>query len=90
MRLTHGSTSEGGDVLKGSGFGGGGSDDDGVLHGVVLLEGLDELGNGGPLLANGDVDTVEPPGLVPAVVPSLLVNNGVDRDSGPAGLTIAM
>jgi hypothetical protein len=29
-----------------------------VLHGVVLLERLDELGNGRPLLADGDVDTV--------------------------------
>ena len=29
-----------------------------VLHGVVLLEGLDELGDGGSLLSDGDVDTV--------------------------------
>jgi len=38
---------------------GGGSDDDGILHRIILLEGLDELGDGGSLLTNGDVDAVK-------------------------------
>jgi hypothetical protein len=57
--FTHGGGSEGSNVLQGSGLGGGGGNDDGVLHGVVLLKGLDELGDGGPLLTDGDVDAVE-------------------------------
>jgi hypothetical protein len=81
-------TGEGSNVLKRSGLGGGGGNDDGVLHGVVLLKGLDELGNGGTLLANGDVDTVELLGLVVGVVPALLVEHGVESDGGLSGLTI--
>jgi hypothetical protein len=58
-------------VLERGGLGGSGGNDDGVLHGVVLLKGLDELGNGGSLLTNGDVDAVKLLGLVGALVPSL-------------------
>ena len=86
--LAHGTAREGSKVLQRSGFGGGSSDDDGVLHGIVLLKGLDELSDGGTLLANGDVDTVELLRLVLAVVPPLLVENGVDSDGGLAGLTV--
>lgn len=81
-------TGEGSDVLKGSGLGGGGSDDDGVLHGVVLLKGLDELGDGGTLLTDGDVDAVELLGLVVGVVPTLLVKDGVEGDGSLSGLTV--
>ena len=70
------------------GFGGGGSNDDRVLHGVVLLEGFDELGDGGSLLANGNVDAVELLALVVSVVPSLLVQHSVQGDSSLSGLTI--
>jgi hypothetical protein len=38
---------------------GGGGNDGGVLHGVVLLKSLDELSDGGTLLTNGDVDAVK-------------------------------
>lgn len=86
--LTHGATSEGSDVLERSGLGSGGGNDDGVLHGVVLLKGLDELSDGGTLLADGDVDTVELLGLVLAVVPLLLVEHGVESDGSLTGLTI--
>ena len=86
--LTHGTASEGSKVLKRSGLGSGGSDDDGVLHGIVLLKSLDELGNSRTLLANGDVDTVELLGLILTVVPSLLVEHGIDTDSGLTGLTV--
>jgi len=87
--LSHGGTGVGGEELKGGGLGGGGGHDDGVLHGVVGLEGLDELGDGGPLLANGDVDTVQLLLRVVGVVPLPLVEDGVDGDGGLAGLTIA-
>ena len=50
-------------------LGGGGSDDDGVLHGVVLLKSLDELSDGGALLTDSNVDAVELLLLVCALVP---------------------
>ena len=86
--LSHGSTGEGSDVLERSGLGGGGGDDDGVLHGVVLLKSLDELGDGGSLLTDGDVDAVKLLGLVLAVVPPLLVEHGVESDGSLTSLTV--
>jgi hypothetical protein len=74
--------------LKRRSFGGGGGNDDGVLHGVVLFKGLDQLGNGGSLLSDGYVDTVELLLLVAAVVPSLLIKDGVESNGGLSGLTI--
>jgi hypothetical protein len=68
--LSHGGTSEGSNVLKRSGLGGGGGDNDGVLHGVVLLEGLDKLSDGRTLLTDGNIDAVKLLGLVVAVVPA--------------------
>jgi hypothetical protein len=78
--LSHGGTGEGSKVLQRGGVGGGSGDDDRVLESVVLLEGLDELCDGGPLLADGDVDTVELLGLVSTVVEPLLVEDGVESD----------
>ena len=40
------------------------------------------------LLTDGDVDTVELLGLVIAIIPPLLVENGVDGDSSFTGLTV--
>ena len=71
-----------------TGLGGGGGDDNGVLHGVVLLEGLDELSDSGTLLADGNVDAVKLLGLVITAVPPLLVEHGVQGNGGLAGLTI--
>ena len=86
--LTHGGTGEGSNVLKWSGLGSGGGNDDGVLHGVVLLKGLDELGDGGTLLSDSDVHTVELLALVVSVVPTLLVKHGIEGNSGLSGLAI--
>jgi hypothetical protein len=74
--------------LEGRSLRGSGGNDDGILHGVVLLKGLDKLGDGGTLLTDGDVDTVELLGLVVAVVPSLLVQDGVKSDGSLSGLAI--
>jgi len=86
--FSHRSASEWGKVLQRSSLRGGGSDDHTILHSIVLLKSLDELSNSGALLANGDVDTVELLLLVVGVVPSLLVENGVEGNSGLASLTI--
>ena len=76
------------DLLQRSSLGGSGSNDDGVLHRIVLLKSLDELGDSGPLLTNGDVDDVELLLLVVAVVPSPLVQHGVEGDGSLASLTV--
>lgn len=87
--LSDGGSGEGGEVLEGSGLGGGSGDDDGVLHGVVLLKGLDELRDGGALLSDGDVDAVELGGIIGAVVPPPLVEDRVEGDGGLAGLPVS-
>lgn len=74
--------------MKGSGVRGGSGDNDGVLQGVVLLEGLDELSNSGSLKTDGDVDTVKLLLLVGTVVDLLLVKNGINGDGGFTGLSI--
>jgi hypothetical protein len=86
--LTDGTSSEGGQELKRGSLGSGGSNNDGVLHGVVLLKGLDELSNGRTLLTNSDVHTVQLLGLVGTVVPSLLVQDGVESDGSLTSLTV--
>merc|ERR1711884_273211 len=87
--LSHGHARVGGEVLQGSGVGGGGRDDDGVLHGVGVSEPLHNLGNSGSLLANGDVDTVQRRLGIVGLVEALLVDDGVDGDSGLASLPVA-
>lgn len=81
-------TGERSKVLERSGFRGGGRNDNAVLHGIVLLEGLDELGDGGSLLTDSDVHTVQLLGLVVGVVPSLLVQHGIQGNGSLSGLTV--
>jgi hypothetical protein len=59
------------------------------LSRTSVLETLDELGDSGALLADGDVDAEELLLVVVAVVETLLVDDGVDGNGGLAGLTIA-
>ncbi|KAH3658809.1 hypothetical protein OGATHE_006535 [Ogataea polymorpha] len=59
-----------------------------VLHSVVLLQGLDQLSNSGSLLTNGNVNTVQFFGLVIAIIPSLLVQDGVKSDSSLTSLSV--
>lgn len=56
--FAHGATRVGSKVLKGSGVGSGGNDDDGVLERTSILKSSDELGNSGLFLADSDVDAV--------------------------------
>ena len=87
--LGDGAARVGGEELEGRGVGGGRRDDDGVVQRALVLEHLDELRDGGSLLADGDVDAVELLALVALVVDPLLVDDGVDRDGGLARLAIA-
>ena len=82
--LTHGAAGVGGKELKRGGVGGSGGDDDGVADGVGLLEGTDELSDGGALLADTDVAAHK----LLLLSLGLLVDDGIDGDSGLASLTI--
>ena len=75
--------------LEWSGIGGGSGNDDGVLEAVSLLEESHDVGNGGSLLADSDVDAVEGLGVITSLEGLLLVEDGVDGNSGLAGLTIS-
>ena len=79
--LANGGAGIGGNVLKRCGVGSGGGDDDGVIHRAVLLQGVHDLGNGGGLLSDGNVNADD------AV--ALLVQHGVHGQSGLTGLTVA-
>src|SRR5271156_3546223 len=69
------------DVLHRSGFRGGGSYDDAVLHRAVIGERLDELRDGGTFLANGAVNANH--------VAAALVQDCVNDDGGFSDLTVA-
>ncbi len=79
--LAHGDAGVGGDELQRRRVGSGGGNDDGVVHGAVLLELVDHLGDRRALLADGDIDADD-------VLP-LLVDDGVDGNRGLAGLAVA-
>ncbi len=52
----HGAAAIGGEILQGRRISRGGIHDNGVIHGAIFLEGLDHLGHGGILLADGHID----------------------------------
>src|SRR5438309_2719949 len=64
-------------------------DHDRIFHRAIFLERADDLGDGRALLADGDIDAVELLALFAALVDFLLVDEGVERDGGLAGLAIA-
>jgi hypothetical protein len=68
---------------------GGGGDNDRILERAAVLERLDELRDAGALLPDRDVDAVELFGLVVARVDFFLIEDGVERDRGLAGLAVA-
>ena len=77
------------EILERSGLRSGRGDHDGVIHRAVFLEALDDLRDGRPLLADGNVDAVELLLLVVRLVVFALVDEGVDRHRALAGLTVA-
>src|SRR5690606_34205684 len=75
--------------LEGCGFRRGRGDHDRIFHRTILFELADDLRDGRALLADGDVDAVELLALIVALVGFLLVDEGVDRNGGLAGLAVA-
>jgi hypothetical protein len=86
--LTHGASREWSQELKWGSLGGSSGNNDGVLHGIILLKGLDELSDSGTLLSNSNVHTVQLLDLIGSIVPSLLVEDGIESDGSLTGLTI--
>ena len=87
--FAHGAAGEGRQELQRRGLRGGGGDDDGVFQRAGIGQGLDDLRHGRALLADGDIDAIELGLLVGAGVDRLLVDDGVDRHGGLAGLAVA-
>src|SRR5208282_3439137 len=67
----------------------GGCDDDGIFERAVLLQHLDELRNRRTLLSDGDVDALKLLVFVITLVQRFLIEDGVERDCGLAGLAVA-
>merc|ERR1719444_159789 len=55
-KLAHGTSGVGSQVLKGSGIGSGGRDNDTVFHGIGISKTLDDLSNSGSLLTDSNVN----------------------------------
>src|SRR6185436_559718 len=87
--FAHGAARERRDVLHRRRIGCGGRDDDRIVERALLLQNLHELRDGGALLTDRDVDAVELDLLVGLRVQRLLVEDGVERDRGLAGLAVA-
>src|SRR6266513_5834314 len=87
--FAHGAAGERRDVLHRRRIRRGGGDDNGIFQRALLFQHLDELRNGRTLLANRDVDAIQLDLLVAGGVERLLVQNGVERDRGLAGLAVS-
>jgi hypothetical protein len=86
--FAHGATGVWSKVLQWGGVGSGGDNDDAVFQAIGLLENVNELADGGLLLANSDVDAVELLALITFFVESPLVEDGIEGDGGFTGLSI--
>src|SRR5690606_5448054 len=87
--FAHRAAGVGREELQRSGLRCGRGDDDRIFHRAIFFELADDLRDGRTLLADGDVDAIELLRLVIAGVRLLLIDEGVDRDGGLAGLTVA-
>ena len=84
--LTDGGSCKRGIIEHGCGLGCRGGNDDGIVHGAVLLECLHQVGYGGGFLANGYIDAID--GLALEEV-FALIDDGVNCDGRLAGLAVA-
>src|SRR3984893_12858118 len=87
--LAHGAAGERRQELHRLRIGGGGGHDDRVVERALLLQHPDELGYGRALLPDRDIDAIELDLLVAGGVEGFLVEEGIERDRGLAGLAVA-
>src|SRR6202048_1034440 len=86
--FAHGAAGERRDVLHRRRIGSGGCDNDRIFQRALLFQHLHELRNRRALLADRDVDAIQLDLLVAGRVERLLVEDGVERDRGLAGLAV--
>src|SRR5712664_1869937 len=87
--FAHGAGGERRDVLHRRRIGCGRRNDDRIFQCALLFQHLHELRNVRALLADGDVDAVQLDLLVAGGIERLLIQDGVERDRGLAGLAVA-
>src|SRR6202051_1827797 len=87
--FAHRAAGERRDVLHRRRIGCGRCNDDRIFQRALLFQHLDELGNRGTFLADRDVDAIQLDLFVAGGVERLLVQDGVERDRGLAGLAVA-
>src|SRR6266404_2805022 len=87
--LAHGAAGIGRQELQRGGLGRRGGHHDGMFHGAVVFQGLDDLGHGRTFLPDGDIDAEQLLGIVAAGVGGFLIEDGVDGHRRLAGLAIA-
>lgn len=87
--LSHGAARIWCQVLQWSSVGSGGTDDDGVLQGISILQTLDQLGHSRSLLTDGNVNAVQLLLLIARFVESLLVDDGIDSDGSLSAVEIS-
>jgi hypothetical protein len=75
--------------LKWGGIRSSGSNDDSVVHGTEISKGLHDVSNCGSLLSNSDVDAEKLLLFVSSLVILLLVDNGINGNSGLTSLSIS-
>src|SRR3979411_1237767 len=86
--FAHGAAGERRDVLHRRRIGRGGCDGDRTFQRALLFQHLDELRHGRALLADRDINAIQLDLLVGLRVERLLVEDGVERDRGLAGLAV--
>ena len=79
--FAYGAAGIGRNVLQGRLLGGGGADNDGVVHGAGALQRVYQLRHGRALLTDGHIDADD--------ILSLLVDDGIGGQNGLAGLPVA-
>src|SRR5208282_2116752 len=87
--LAHGAAGKRRQKLHRRRIGGGRRDHDGIVERAVLLQNLDELRHRRALLPDRDIDAIELELLIAGSIDRFLVQDGIERDRGLAGLTIA-
>ena len=86
--FAHGAAGVGCQELQRGRFRSGGGDHDRIFHRAIFFQRAHDLRHGRTLLADGDIDAIQLLALVRAGVHALLVDEGIDGDSGLAGLTV--
>ena len=79
-----------GHVLKWGGLGGSGSNNNGVLEGIVSLEDSDDVGDSGSLLSNSNINAIKSSEWIDGEIVEglLLVDDGVNSDGSLSSLSV--